>query len=192
MLFRSSLLLTVLFPCLTGFETQIHSALRHFDTLRTDEIKKHQSLARKNEVSILGRNFSLHLSNGNNLLAPNFRAVVSDETGRSQVFEKINRKEFYIGEEEDGSSVSAHIDSEQLVTATILSHDDAYYIEPSHRHIAEPHDFHMIAYRRSDVVHNYGERHDNGRFFKLHHPATDRYYIENYRKRRKNRVQSAT
>ena len=31
--------------------------------------------------------------------------------------------------EEDGSSVSAHIDSEQLVTATILSHDDAYYIE---------------------------------------------------------------
>ena len=67
MLFRSSLLLTVLFPCLTGFETQIRtstvssnsppivrrlptldSALRHFDTLRTDEIKKHRSLARKN------------------------------------------------------------------------------------------------------------------------------------------------
>ena len=132
MLFRSSLLLTVLFRCLTGFETQIRtstvssnsplivrrlptldSALRHFDTLRTDEIK-HSSIdpsRRRMEVSILGRykniqvswkihsnsfrcrNFSLHLSNDNNLLAPTFRAVVSDETD-SKSLRKSTEKSF--------------------------------------------------------------------------------------------------
>eukprot|EP00118_Oscarella_pearsei_P006568 m.29898 g.29898 ORF g.29898 m.29898 type:complete len:774 (+) comp31251_c0_seq2:75-2396(+) len=151
-----------------GFETQIHSALRHFESLHKDNvsIKAHVSSHRKLEVFTLGRQFTLHLTHDTNLLTADFKAVVSDESGKSQIYDNIDRTQFLKGNShgDDGSTVAAHIDSDGIVTATIFTQNEVFYIEPSHRHISEPHNFHMIAYRKSDVIRNYGERNESGSY----------------------------
>ena len=51
--------------------------------------------------------------------------------------------------------MSAHYDpSEGVLTASIHTDTDHYFIEPSHRHFHQSHDFHMITYRASDLKYN--------------------------------------
>ena len=38
------------------------------------------------------------------------------------------------------------------------------YVQPSWRHVTTPHDYHMIAYRQSDIILQLGKRFNNGRF----------------------------
>ncbi len=53
------------------------------------------------------------------------------------------------------SMVHAHFDhTEGLLSASIVTHTDHYYIEPSHRHFSGEHEFHMISYRGSDIKYN--------------------------------------
>ena len=56
---------------------------------------------------------------------------------------------------EDDSRVIGHFHPDtSVLTATIRSGKDYFYIEPSYRHINESHDFHMIAYHQSHVKFN--------------------------------------
>ena len=56
---------------------------------------------------------------------------------------------------EPWSRVSAHYDpSVGELTASIRTETEHYFIEPSHRHFNQSHDFHMITYRASDLKHN--------------------------------------
>lgn len=48
----------------------------------------------------------------------------------------------------------AHLDGTGILTASISTSDDHYFIEPSHRHFKQSHDFHMISYRGSDLKFN--------------------------------------
>ena len=53
------------------------------------------------------------------------------------------------------SSVTAHFDNRtNILTASIATNTEHYYIESSHRHFVGSHDFHMIAYRGSDLKYN--------------------------------------
>ena len=53
------------------------------------------------------------------------------------------------------SSVTAHLNHDTgILTASIHTVEDHYYIEPSHRHFRQAHDFHMISYRVSDLKFN--------------------------------------
>ena len=56
---------------------------------------------------------------------------------------------------EKDSTVAAHVDHRTgVMTASIAVSSERYYIEPSHRHFHESHDFHMITYRASDLKYN--------------------------------------
>ena len=58
---------------------------------------------------------------------------------------------------EEVSRVTAHLDQQEgLLTASIYTSTEHYFIEPSHRHIHQSHDFHMISYRRSDLKSTFG------------------------------------
>ena len=61
--------------------------------------------------------------------------------------------EGHIIDKSDSSRVLLHI-RDNIITGTIQVNNEKYFIEPSHRHIKEPHDFHMIVYKQSDVKFN--------------------------------------
>ena len=68
----------------------------------------------------------------------------------------IDKNEWLEGElmNEPGSRVLIHL-KESVVTGTILTAEgEKHYIEPSHRHVKEPHNFHMITYKHTDVKFN--------------------------------------
>lgn len=78
----------------------------------------------------------------------------------------VNFHEYLEGEliDEPGSQVLLHI-KDNVATGTIQTAGrEKYFIEPSHRHIKEPHDFHMIAYKLSDVKFNLTKPGDEGHF----------------------------
>ena len=54
------------------------------------------------------------------------------------------------------SLVSVHI-AEGIVTGSIHLEGELYYIEPSWRHVPEPHPYHMLLYKRSDVIYKLGD-----------------------------------
>ena len=69
----------------------------------------------------------------------------------------INFDRFYTGRLKDdvSSSISAHLDMQAgELTASISSGNEKYFIEPSHRHFRQSHDFRMISYRASDLKYN--------------------------------------
>ena len=61
------------------------------------------------------------------------------------------------------SRVVVHVTNDGLITGNIELNSELYYIEPSWRHISEPHDFHMIMYRKSDVLYKIGHN-ETGKF----------------------------
>ena len=50
------------------------------------------------------------------------------------------------------SQVTAHLNhSKGILSASIRTDTEHYFIEPSSRHFNQSHDFHMISYRGSDI-----------------------------------------
>ena len=47
--------------------------------------------------------------------------------------------------------VTAHLSSNGVLSAVVMTADQTYHIEPSRHYINEPHPFHMIAYTASNV-----------------------------------------
>lgn len=66
--------------------------------------------------------------------------------------------------DEPYSRVLIHI-KDNVVTGSIqTSEREKYFIEPSDKHVKEPHDFHMIAYKLSDVKFNFTKPEEGGHF----------------------------
>jgi len=65
----------------------------------------------------------------------------------------VDTDEFYRGylEGEINSTVTAHVSKSGVLTASIHTDSEHFHIEPSQDYIKEPHPFHMVAYRASDV-----------------------------------------
>ena len=81
--------------------------------------------------------------------------VVKNSEGKSS----INIHEYLEGSllDDPGSRVLVHI-KDGIVTGSIQTSDrEKLFIEPSHRHVKEPHDFHMIAYKLSHVKFNFSK-----------------------------------
>ena len=79
----------------------------------------------------------------------------------------IKIEEYFEGSlvDEPYSRVLLHI-HDSLVTGSIqVSDNEKYFIEPSKKHIKEPHDFHMIAYKLSDVKFNFTRPDSDGGHF---------------------------
>ena len=67
--------------------------------------------------------------------------------------------------DEPESRVLLHL-KDNIITGSITTVEgERYFVEPSHRHIKEPHDFHMISYNLADVKYNFTrEGKENGHF----------------------------
>ena len=79
----------------------------------------------------------------------------------------IKIEEYFEGSlvDEPYSRVLLHV-HDNLVTGTIqVSDNEKYFIEPSEKHIKDPHDFHMIAYKLSDVKFNFTRPDSDGGHF---------------------------
>ena len=79
----------------------------------------------------------------------------------------IKIEEYFEGSlvDEPNSRVLLHV-HDNLVTGSIqISDNEKYIIEPSEKHIKEPHDFHMIAYKLSDVKFNFSRPDSDGGHF---------------------------
>ena len=78
----------------------------------------------------------------------------------------INVEEYLEGSlvDEPSSRVLIHIKDNIIHGSVQVSDREKYFIEPSDKHIKEPHDFHMIAYKLSDVKFNLTKPEDEGHF----------------------------
>ena len=57
---------------------------------------------------------------------------------------------FFIGDR--NSIVTAHISKSGVLSATISTSTETYFVEPSNRYLSYAHAFHMIVYRASDII----------------------------------------
>ena len=78
----------------------------------------------------------------------------------------INIEEYLEGSlvDEPSSRVLVHIKDNIITGSVQVSDREKYFFEPSDKHIKEPHDFHMIAYKLSDVKFNLTKPEDGGHF----------------------------
>lgn len=97
----------------------------------------------------------LELSPHESLFSPTFQ-VISHNGSSKPKHHYINLYQFYIGRVhgEEKSHAWVHVDDDNIVTATITLENETYHIEPSWRHFKEPHPFHMITYKSSDIISN--------------------------------------
>jgi disintegrin and metalloproteinase domain-containing protein 17 len=128
----------------------LHTALHYVESLHKDQIsstKLDDGNFRQIEFTTHGRYFRLHLRRSADGLHPNLHQHSNHA---------IRYDQFYSGRiaGEYGSHVIAHVTDEGVVTAIIRTPQESYYIEPSHPHIKESHDYHMITYKNSDVKYN--------------------------------------
>lgn len=74
--------------------------------------------------------------------------------------------------------VTAHLSSEGILSAVIVSRNHTYHIEPSRYYIREPHPFHMVAYDASHVK----ERLNSTRFDYTVSPVDPSFSHDTWRK----------
>lgn len=117
---------------------------------------------REVEFTTLGKKFKLILHPHRDVLHQNFRAYTVDSNGNETVIH-LDHDAFFRGRVfgESVSHVSAHIDEDNMVTATIQLEDETYHIEPSWRHIPESSNKNMIAYKQSDVKLSWEHEHSD-------------------------------
>lgn len=150
----------------------LDSVVKKFDTIRLDElnIKRYPNdvvlLSVKMDGALQYASLSPHIS----IFHRNFQILVLNSNSSSQIADPT--KGHFIGKLEhfNESRVVVHFDYDGLITGNIELNGEIYFIEPSWRHISEPHDFHMITYKKSDLLYNFGHP-ETGKFCGHdHHP----------------------
>ncbi|XP_065897952.1 ADAM 17-like protease isoform X2 [Dysidea avara] len=176
---------------LGSLHDHLHNSLRQFTTLHKDELT-HQVLyhdqltgyhLRMVKFTMMGRDFQLHLSPHQKLFASDFVAYHVDRHGNKRLH-VVDKNRFYSGHVlgDKRSSVVAHISEVGVFTGMVTTSDEVYHIEPSHKFIKEPHNYHMIAYRLSDVKFDFS----NKSIDFVHAPAINEYLKMQQKKHEQN------
>ncbi|KAJ7337748.1 Disintegrin and metalloproteinase domain-containing protein 17 [Desmophyllum pertusum] len=147
--------------CISAANTgNIGDVLRHYETLNTVDILYgfHKRDVNKQEKIVsfttLERHFRLHLTPHSELFAENFHAYsIGEYNQRKEV--TVDKESFYRGYDEGdpSSHASVYVDH-GVITASIATKNDTYFIEPAWRHIGQSSNQQMISYRHSDVKSN--------------------------------------
>lgn len=149
-------------PSLQYYEVIDSSAFTHRIVKRNARESPHlDDDVKKVEFNALGRDFRLILNPRHGLLHPEFEAYSVDGAGNEKAID-IDLENFYEGyvDGEIASEVSAHME-DGLMTATITTPEDVFYVEPSWRHLSDAKNESMIAYRGSDVKHTWEDQPPN-------------------------------
>ncbi|XP_065831415.1 ADAM 17-like protease [Oscarella lobularis] len=153
------------FPCVSP-SNSLDFSLHSYGKLRSDEIRhevvrksaspiRHDHV-RRIEAPIDNRLFVLELTPAKELFASDFKVVSVDGKG-TRARHRIDPYRFYRGKvhNEKLTDVVAHVDDDNVVTATIWTKNETYHIEPASRHFSQAQSFHMITYKGSDVKFNF-------------------------------------
>ena len=98
----------------------------------------------------------MRLKQSRGIFASAFQAVSVDRFGKEKTV-KINMDSFYEGYVEDdalSSHVTAHVEDDGMITATIDTANETYIVEPMWRHVDNDSSHDMIVYKASDVKWN--------------------------------------
>lgn len=140
--------------------------LHDFKTLKKEHIYL-EKISKSNVLSATTFYFEIEIGGKvfHSSLKPHVDLFHPELIANHQQEKKLDIFEFMEGEliDDPGSRVIIHV-RDDLVTGSIqTSAGEKYFIEPSARHIPEPHDFHMIAYKQSDIKFNITSK-DDGHF----------------------------
>ena len=126
----------------------------------------HQIYSRKMSFKAMGKQFDITLNPNLDIYSRDFNVYSVDSKGVKQKL-NINYNEFYRGQVvgDKLSIVSAHIDhnGNGLMTASIITGDDVYVVEPNWRFRGNNsgNNDSMIIYKLSDVVIDHSDTHNN-------------------------------
>ena len=136
----------------------LNSLLHSYQTLHKDDVLI-RHFSSKTLILSLKLDDTVHVASltpYQEIFHKHFKTVVLDANSTTHLNDPI--KGHYLGQLDryNDSRVVIHIEDDGLITGNIEYDGKLYYIEPSWRHISEPHEFHMIVYRKSDVINNLG------------------------------------
>ena len=154
------------------------SSLKQHLTLHKDELKiKRFGQNIILSVDLFNRTFVASLSPYREIFHKQFSVVGVDTAQSWHVDYNIN--DHYEGaiENEPASLVRIHL-HEGVITGTIILEGETIFIEPSWRHIKEQHVYHMIVYKMSDLLYNFGSREQPGHFCGHNHSSEVKPTVE--------------
>lgn len=138
-------------------------SLKHYEVIESELVAfEHHSHSKRSvdscdrtvTVTALGRTFKLRLWCKKGLLSSDFSVKYSHATSLDNVDEvNVNSENFwegYVLNEKEKSHVDAYWEGRSL-TATIITANDTFVIEPAWRHLSSAKVHSMIAYRASDL-----------------------------------------
>ncbi|XP_021351616.1 ADAM 17-like protease isoform X1 [Mizuhopecten yessoensis] len=136
----------------------IADKLHYYETMRTTDIKLRVRRSADNKpgfdmkeiwFNTMGRDFHLALKQSS-VLSSDFKATAIN--GESKESFSVDRRKFLSGKLYDDPDSSAHVlwDGE-IMTASIATKDEVYYVEPSWRHFPPSVNHSMVTYKKSDV-----------------------------------------
>ena len=147
------------------FKSDLSSTLSYYEVLHTSDV--HHRIRRDvngqhtRYISFMshGRNFHILLHHSHSIFSPDFSAVSIDSSGKENKVE-IDKDSYYEGydEEDQDSHVIAHVEN-NILTATLMSNNNTYIIEPMWRHVSDVDLNKMLIYKLTDVHSNLTHRH---------------------------------
>lgn len=151
------IMLTTIIRC----EKNLNKKLHHYDTLNVKDVRhtiKRRSIENNHGRHISfrshGKQFDLILEESRDFMAPFLKIVTVNANGKERPFQ-LNRDSFYRGhvmDKKSTSDVTAHVDDDGLLTASVETIDETYVIEPMWRHVDEDPSHDMIVFKASDVM----------------------------------------
>ncbi|XP_072176191.1 ADAM 17-like protease [Diadema setosum] len=159
----TALFISIFLASLSFVTGSLHHVLHHYEGIHSSSIRHHfakrstdgvEQGTRRLSLHMLGNEFNMALTRRDGLFSSDFKAYAVGRDGKKRGH-TVDLDSFYMGylEEDPDSIVKVHM-AEDEITAKIYTQGEQYNIEPSWRHISEPHNFSMIAYRSSDVKKN--------------------------------------
>ena len=143
----------------------LNTLLKSYSTLHKDDldIRYYPNNVILLTLQIENVTYTYTLSHHSKIFHKHFKTVLLGSNSSSAL--KNATHGHYIGTINNvtDSRVVMHLTEDGLITGNIELYNDLFYIEPSWRHISEPHDFHMIVYKKSDVLYSIGHN-ETGQF----------------------------
>ena len=137
--------------------------LKDYTPLHKNDLQlRHNSFSAIIQLTLDKNEYVILLEINRALFHRNFEVEIHNKTHIT----KLNNptEGHYIGhiKKAPNSHASFHI-HDAIVTGTLECGNNIWHIEPSFRHIKTKHNFHMIAYRDTDVLNNFGNK-ETGEF----------------------------
>lgn len=148
----------VLFCLCVGAFADLEDRLKHFEMIHPESVNHRITKRdigvpeeRKVDYNAFGRHFGLVLRRTTSVLAPDFRVVAVNGIEERVVDIVPNIFHGYLEGEYGSSSVSAYLEDDSTLSASISTRSGVYVVEPSWRHFPNGTNSTMITYKASDL-----------------------------------------